>query len=326
MKRLLLLSLFTVGIRASEVVLETQFKKLKVAEKPYDEALASEVVRDVLKGTSPWFQATGYNPRGDVSKLIAQEILRDTNFKYVLKPEVVVLKGHALPVNSAEFSPDGKKVVTASNDNTAKVWDVESGELLIDIKGHKSHVDLAVFSPDGKVDLAVFSPDGKKVVTVPMRGEAKVWDADNGHFLTDLKGHKVGLSSVVFSPDGKRVVTASHDNTAKVWDVESGDLLADLKGHTRELSSAMFSLDGNRVVTASYDGTARIWWVADPYLSKNVTLPQAVILLAINTIKWETKDGKFDFNKYSHLQPYYDEFPEYLRKKLDPYVIRLHQE
>ena len=312
MKKLLIFSLVSLGINASETViggLEPEVEKLKLAtEKPYDEAVASKVVKDILTNPkSIWLDETSaYILSKDLSKSIAQLILKDTNFKYILKPDDVVLS-HRKIVTSAVFSPDGETIVTASDDETAKLWDLK-GKLLATLTGHEKELRSAIFSPDGKA-----------IVTASDDGTAKVWNL-KGELLATLTGHKYDVISAVFSPDDKTIVTASSDKTAKVWNLE-GKLLATLTGHKDYVWSAVFSPDGKRVVTVSSDGTAIISYVSDPFLSREITLPQAVILLAINTIKWETKDGKFDFTECPHLQQYYDRFPDYIQEKLDPYVV-----
>ena len=155
------------------------------------------------------------------------------------------LKGHTQPVNNANFSPDGKTIVTASYDKTAKVWDT-SGKELATLKGHTS-----------RVYNANFSPDGKTIVTASYDNTAKVWDT-SGKELATLKGHTSPVINANFSPDGKTIVTASYDNTAKVWDT-SGKELATLKGHTSRVNNANFSPDGKTIVTASDDNTAKVW-------------------------------------------------------------------
>ena len=193
-------------------------------------------------------------------------------------------------VLSASFSPDGRRIVTASYDNTARIWDAESGKELHKLKGHSGVVLEASFSSDGQriitasddgtariwdaesgkelrklegrsgvVLEASFSPDGQRIVTAGDSGTAWVWDAESGEELRQLKSHSGQLTSVSFSSNGQRIVTASDDGTAKVWDAESGKEQHQLEGHSDRVNSASFSPDGQRIVTASDDGTALVW-------------------------------------------------------------------
>jgi WD40 repeat protein/serine/threonine protein kinase len=149
---------------------------------------------------------------------------------------------------SAAFSRDGKYVVTASGDGTARVWSADgSGQPLV-LAGHRD----AVWS-------ATFSPDGKRVVTASGDNTARVWNADGSGQPLVLAGHRDAVWSAAFSPDGKRVVTASGDNTARVWNVDGSGQPLVLAGHQEPVSSAAFSADGERIVTASWDKTVRVW-------------------------------------------------------------------
>ena len=148
----------------------------------------------------------------------------------------------------AVFSPDGQRVLTASWDNTARLWDAATGAELLVLKGH-----------EGPVTSAVFSPDGRRVLTASQDKTARLWDAATGAELLVLKGHENWVTSAVFSPDGRRVLTASGDHTARLWDAATGAELLVLKGHEDPVTSAVFSPDGRRVLTASFDHTARLW-------------------------------------------------------------------
>ena len=155
---------------------------------------------------------------------------------------------HGGPVYTGSFSSDGRLIVTASGDHTARVWDAAAGRLLATLSGHV-----------GPVNDAAFSPDGNRIVTASDDGTARVWDAGTGNMLATLSGPDVEVRKAAFSPDGKRIVTNGADNSARVWDAETGLLRATLRGHTRVVYDAAFSPDGNRIVTASDDGTARVW-------------------------------------------------------------------
>ena len=120
------------------------------------------------------------------------------------------LKGHTWGVTSAKFSPDGTRIVTASEDGTARVWDATKlgvVKSLVELNGHEE-----------EITAGAFSPDGTRIVTASWDGTARVWDAATGMSLAELKGHTQEVRSAAFSPDGTRIVTASRDGTARVWE------------------------------------------------------------------------------------------------------------
>lgn len=122
--------------------------------------------------------------------------------------ELAVLEGHVIGVNSASFSPDGQRVVTTSNDRTARSWDAETGAEQVVLTGHI-----------GWVNAAIFSSDGHRVVTASSDGTARLWDAETGAELDVFEGHTEHVFSASFSPDGQRVITASFDRTVRIWRV-----------------------------------------------------------------------------------------------------------
>ena len=193
-------------------------------------------------------------------------------------------------VASAAFSPDGTRIVTASGDKTARVWDAATAKEIAVMRGHGNRVTSAAFSPDGTrivtasddntarvwdaatakeiavlhghedtVRSAAFSPDGTRIVTASYDNTARVWDAATAKEIAVLHGHEDTVRSAAFSPDGTRIVTASYDNTARVWDAATAQEIAVLRGHEERVTSAAFSPDGTRIVTASFGNTARVW-------------------------------------------------------------------
>ena len=111
-------------------------------------------------------------------------------------------------MNSVAFSPDGDRVLTGSDDGTARLWSLETGETLQSFAGHSR----PVFS-------VAFSPDGARVLTGSGDGTARLWSLETGETLQSFAGHSGFVSSVAFSPDSARVLTGSRDGTARLWPV-----------------------------------------------------------------------------------------------------------
>ena len=127
-----------------------------------------------------------------------------------------MLEGHRGAVRNVAFSPDGKRVVTGSDDHTARVWDLSGATpAAIVLEGHR-----------GRVRSVAITSDGKRVVTGSDDSTARVWDLSGATPIsTTLEGHRGEVLSVAITPDGKQVLTGSSDGTARVWKTPVEELI-----------------------------------------------------------------------------------------------------
>jgi WD40 repeat protein len=159
-----------------------------------------------------------------------------------------VLRGHEEHIRSVRFHPGGGLVVTASQDKSARVWELPAAKERCTLV-HSS----GVFS-------AAIHPAGDRVLTRSADEVARVWDAQSGALLLSLRSHEARLIAAVYAPDGRWVLTTSFDHTARLWDAATGEEFLTFRGHSdRLIGSVCFTPDGRSAITGSLDGTVRIW-------------------------------------------------------------------
>ncbi len=159
------------------------------------------------------------------------------------------LKGHTGRVNDVEFSKDGKLIVTASWDQTARIWRADTGDPIAKcVKGHTGEVNSAAFSADGQLRRdRIGRQDGADLANRHGRSHRRAQGTHGRRQYGRVQR------------DGRPVVTASSDGTARIWRTGTGEPSSPSSRGTGRVNSAAFSADGKRVVTASVDKTARIW-------------------------------------------------------------------
>lgn len=269
-----------------------------IAEREPVSATASSTMEEAA-GTSPTEPADA-SRQSPVTRNVAETTPVESQRDLPLEPKtpqdnpsrLIWTNEHHDQVKSVAFSPDGKRLASASRDQSVKVLDATTGQIIVRLNGHTGLVKSVAFCSDRKrlasassdntvkvwdvtsgqltrtlnghtseVWCVAFSPDGKRLASASQDGTVKVWDTTSGKLMLTLNGRGGKLFwSVAFSPDGKRLASASFfDPTVEIWDATNGEMTLNLKGHTREVESVAFSPDGKRLASASSDKSVKVW-------------------------------------------------------------------
>jgi len=167
-------------------------------------------------------------------------------------------------MTDARFSPDSRRVVTASTDQRARVWDARDGSPV-----------SAPLPHNGAVLSAVFSPDNQHVASASRDGTVRIWDANTGSAVVPPLSHGGSVNSALFTPEGRQVVSACDDGAVRVWQPWTGSASRRTLAVRKKLGWARFTPDGRRVLTAADDGTAQLWDAATGQLLATNLAPAA---------------------------------------------------
>jgi tetratricopeptide (TPR) repeat protein len=211
------------------------------------------------------------------------------------------IPAHFGAVGSAAYTPDGALLLTASFDQTVKMWDAHTGKAVRALPGHTGKVvsvrvtpdgrsavtagdhTLRVWSlPDGKpvrvIDTgpqqlysAEISPNGTVIASGDLIGQAKLWTLEGTPIATLSHGGK-RVFALAFTPDGASLVTGGDEPVVKVWNVSDGKLRCALTGHERAVDAVAIAPDGQVVATSSDDHMVKLWHLGSCRLLNTVSL------------------------------------------------------
>ena len=198
-------------------------------------------------------------------------------------------------ISDADFTPDGRQLISAGHDGTIRIWDLAQEKLvfpsrqvglpvtrlLLNSRGTRllafgdrrdgkeqptlwdttngERVDINVIEPAASIHAAAFSPDGRSLAMTGKDGAIRLWDPANGADLGTLDGHTSVVTDLAFHPDGSLIVSASADGTVRIWRIDGKELVGTLR-HPREVASVALSPDGRTFLTRSLvDLSIRLW-------------------------------------------------------------------
>ncbi len=123
--------------------------------------------------------------------------------------DLLIYRDHFYFVTAVAWSPDGKKIASASADTNVQVWNMASGSNILTYRGHSS-----------KVNTVVWSPNGSRIASASDDRTVQIWDATTAETIFTYQGHTKEVSSIAWSPNGSRIASAGYDATVHVWNVE----------------------------------------------------------------------------------------------------------
>ncbi len=188
--------------------------------------------------------------------------------------------GHMGLITDIAFTPDGKRLISASDDKTIRIWDLEIGKTVEVIRGQISR------GPSGKIRAMALSSDGNWLAAggvlpngAPNGGHhIRLYDFRTGQLAKLLQGHKGAVGSLAFSPDNKLLISGDVDGTAIIWNVIEVSQVSQLRDHKGPVYGVGFSADSARAVTVSDNTATTLWKVDNGYPIKTMMGHKARVL------------------------------------------------
>ncbi len=164
-----------------------------------------------------------------------------------------------LPIHDVRvlaIRPDGRLLAAAGWDPDIVLVEPDTGRVRAILR-HAPEQPEPV--PPTVVQALAFSPDGRQLLSAGRDRLLRLWDAEKGTLVKEMRGHTDEVFAAVFHPDGKRIASGGRDRAIRIWDAERGEELVRLPGHTNYIFSLAFSPDGDTLVSGSGDSTVRLW-------------------------------------------------------------------
>ena len=175
----------------------------------------------------------------------------------LLSGEISMTFGPQGVVSSVDVSPDGRFLVSANWERTAKVWDLETNKT-VQTLGHENAGDLEPH--EGVIYAARFTSDGRQIVTAGRDGTIRWWDSKTGRVLRVVDAHKGPIWALEIAPKEKNwVASAGGDGRVAIWNLADGSLVAEQSAHDNGVRAVAFSSDATRLATGGDDRFARVW-------------------------------------------------------------------
>ena len=181
------------------------------------------------------------NPRSNHSYWALWEL-------YSRNPSLATFNAHDLELKGTAFSADGRTFISCSLDGTVKIWDAETYQLIVDLKGRGS-----------AMRTVAYSSDSRWIASAGVDGVVMVWDATTYRLEHTLRGHDGPVHVVSFAANGRHLISGSEDTTVSVWDVEEGTCVNVLQEHPAPVCAICFNREAEIMATCSYDGTIKFW-------------------------------------------------------------------
>ncbi len=201
--------------------------------------------------------------RGSNSEFSYNDVLCDLAIAKTYDEANFTLLGHADQVNAVAVTPDGKFVVSGSNDATFRLWNLTTGKCLWIFGGHgwegKFGVQTAAVTPNGR-----FALSGSEALRMWKLSNKRLrrwlWGIMDERPLQTIKEHRGGIDAIAITPDGGYMVAAGYmDNTLRLYKLNAGRCRKVFKGHTGYINAVAVTPDGRFAVSGSRDCTLRVW-------------------------------------------------------------------